>query len=319
MANIISPSASLQLLVEEEVAQLPLGIYPMVSRLPKKVHTQQVIKWNANVGGAGATGEATTASVSTFTDDDYVAASLGIGTNRLRNSFMLMKEDVAQARTAGKGILRDLFAADIQSGIRTILESLSTVIYTGTGLAAAGGVVGLGAAAAASGVYAGIDPATYTNWVSFVSTNGSNRALTAQLLYDMEVGLMRKGGNFTAIYTTPEIAAKYKLLFAANVSINNILPAGQADIGYTGLTYAGRPIIQDIYCPNNKLFFVNEPDLTLYTFGQDNSQSREGMQFQIGMLPSDNPDADKYVVYTKPQLKVMNRPKSVALLDAITQ
>lgn len=318
MANIISPVNSLQLLVQEEVASLQLTQYPMVNRLAKKVTSQQVIKWNVNIGGSGATGELTTASVSTFSDDDYVAAILPIGGARTRSSFQLQKEDIAQAKVAGRGALRDLFASDINSGIRVILEALSTKIYTGSGIAADGGVIGLVTAAAATGAYAGIDPATYTAWASYVNTAGSNRALTAALLYATEVGLMRRGGNYTAIYTTPEIAVKYKELFAAQLSITNQLPAGQADISYTGLTFSGRPIIQDIYCPANTLYFVDENEVALYSFAQNNSQDRQGLQFSIGELPSDNPDAEKYVVCTKAQLQLKNRAKGVAVLDKIT-
>jgi hypothetical protein len=236
----------------------------------------------------------------------------------LRHSFQVQKEDVAEDKNAGKGVLRDLFGFEIQSGLRAIMESLSGYVYTGTGLAADGGVVGLGSVVA-NAAYAGIDPITYTAWSAYVNSNGTNRALTAALLLDMEVGLARKGGNFTAIYTTPEIVAKYKLLFAANASITNVLPGGQADLGYTGVTYAGRPIVQDPYCPANSVYFVNEPELALYSFSQDNSQATNGMQFSIAGLPSANPDAENYAVYLKPQLKVHTRNKGVAALLNITQ
>ncbi|MEA5625309.1 phage major capsid protein [Nostoc sp. UHCC 0251] len=319
MANIISPVNSLQLLVQEEVASLQLTNYPMVNRLAKKVTSQQSIRWNANVGGAGATGELTTASVSTFSDDDYISAILSIGGARLRNSFQLQLEDIAQAKLAGRGVLRDLFAADINSAIRTIMEALSAKVYTGTGIAADGGVIGLVTAAAAAGSYANIDPSTYSAWASYVNTAGSNRALTADLMYATEVGIARKGGNYTAIYCSPEIAVKYKGLFAAQLSITNQLAPGQADISYTGLTFSGRPLIQDIFAPSNTLYFIDENELALYSFAQDNSQNRQGLQFSIGELPSDNPDAQKFVVTTKPQLQLKNRAKGVAVLEKITQ
>jgi len=318
MTVIVDPIKSLQLVVQEEIANLSLGEYPMLSRLPKRTISQKVIKWNANAGGASVTGEATTAEVSTFSEDDVVGASLPIGTARLRHSFQLQEEDIAEAAAAGKGALRDLFGYEIQSGMRVIMESLSGKLYTGTGVNADGGVVGLGDVVAAA-PYAGIDPATYTKWAAVLNTNGTNRALTANLLLAMETAIARKGGNFTAIYTTPEIVAKYKELFAANLGITNQLPAGQADLGYTGVSYAGRPIIQDPYCPNNKLYFVNEPEVTLYTFSQNNTENRQGMQFAIQELPSANPDAKKYAILLKPQLKVHNRAKFGGCLEAITQ
>lgn len=318
MSVILNTSNSLSLLVEEEIASLQLNQYPLINRVQKKVISQKVVKWNANVGGATVTGEATTANITTYSEDAVVGASLAIGTARLRHSFQVQKEDIAEAASAGKGALRDLFGYEIQSGLRALLESASGLVYTGTGTNAQGGLIGLGTVVA-NAAYAGIDPVTYPLWSAVLNTNGTNRPLTLALLLAMETAIARKGGNFSAIYTTPEIVAKYKELFIANLSINNILPAGQADLGFTGVSYAGRPIIQDPYCPNNTLYFVNEPEVALYTFSQNNTQSRDGMQVAIEKLPSSNPDAENYALYVKPQLKVHNRAKGVGALAFITQ
>lgn len=318
MAVILDATKSLQLLTDSIVSELAYGEFPMIARLPKRVISQKTIKYNVNVNGASVTGEATTASVSTYSEDAIVGAQLSIGTNRLRHSFTVQKEDIAEARAAGVGVLRDLFGYEIQSGVRALMESLSGKIYTGAGLAADGGVVGLNTVFD-DGVYAGIDPVTYTEWVPALSDNLTNRALTLKLMVDLEAAMARKGSSYSAIYTTPEVVARYKELFAANASINNVLPAGQADLGYTGLSYAGRPIIQDPYCPNNKMFFVNESEFSLYTFSQNNTATNSGVQVAIEQLPSSNPDAENYVVYIKPQLKVANRKKAGGGLFAITQ
>ncbi|ALF55628.1 hypothetical protein ACX27_26750 [Nostoc piscinale CENA21] len=323
MATIISPVDALELLVQEEVASTPLEMYPMLDRLRAagnlRVARQRQIKWNINAAGATATGEATTASVSAYSADTYVPATLAIGENRIRHSFSIQKELIAEAATAGKGALRDLFAADIRSGVRICLESLQTNIYTGTGLPTNGGVVGLDNVVTATS-YANISGTTYTNWTCFRSANGgTNRALALNLLTGMEVGIYGKGGNFTAIYTTPAIVATYKALFAAQANIQPAaIPSMTADLGYTGVAYAGRPIIQDPYAPANRLYWVDERDIFLYTYGQSNSQNQQGMQFCIEQLPSDNPDALRYAIYVKPQLQVFNRGKNVAQLGDIT-
>jgi hypothetical protein len=317
--TIVDTTKSLQLLVDEVISELSYGEYPMLSRLTKRVISQKTIKYNVNVNGAGVTGEATSATVSSYTSDSIIGASLGIGSNRLRHSFSVQKEDIAEARAAGAGALRDLFGYEVQSGVRALMEVLSGKIYTGTGIAADGGVVGLETVFDATASYAGIDPVTYTEWVAAVNTNGANRALTLPLLVATEAAMGRKGATFTAVYTTPEIVAKYKELFAANAAISNTLPAGQADLGFTGLSYAGRPIIQDPYCPNNKIFFINESQLSLYSFSQNNTSVNTGVQVAIDRLPSANPDAENYVVYVKPQLKVDNRKKVGGGLFAITQ
>ncbi|AFY48997.1 hypothetical protein Nos7524_3197 [Nostoc sp. PCC 7524] len=245
--NITDRVNSLRLLIEEELAELQLLKYPMLNRVAKRTISQKDIKWNVNVGGAAVTGEATTADVTTFSDDDVIPARLPIGSARLRHSFQLQKEDIAEAATAGVGVLRDLFAADVRNGIRVIMETLSGRLYTGDGTNAHGGVVGLNLVTAApNSTYANIDSTTYTDWVAYRNTNASNRALTQALLLNMEVGMATRGSTFTAIYTTPAIVAKYKELFTTNAQIQ-LAPAGVADLGYTGATYAGRPIIQDPY------------------------------------------------------------------------
>ncbi len=320
MSNIISPVDSLQLLVDEQIAALPLTDYPMLNRLQKKAISQQFIKWTVDVGGASATGESVTADITTFSEELYVPAFLPIAGARVSSSFQLSIQDIAQAKSAGKGALRDLFASDVDSALRTIMQKLSTNIYVGDGTNAAGGIVGLQTAGAASGVYANIDPATYPLWVSYVNTNASNRALTSDLLYATDVAITRKGGRYTAIYCSPELAVKYKQLFAAQLNITTQLPAGQADLGYTGLAFSGRPIIQDINCPNNVLYFVDESEIYLYTLNHETSQNRGGIQVGIDLLTGhNNPNMKKYGVFTMPQLQLKNRAKAVAVLDKITQ
>lgn len=318
MSVILNPSESLQLVVQEEIAALPLNEYPMLSRVSKRSVSQKVIKWNVNAGGAAVTGEATTASVSTYSNDSVVAASLGIGSNRLRHSFQLQREDIAEAASAGQGALRDLFGYEVRSGIRAIMESLSDKIYTGAGIAADGGVVGLEAVVTQDVAYAGIDPATYSLWESILSTDVAPRALTVKLLVDHEALMTAAGGNFTAVYAHPSTVARYKELFNSNLGVLNNFAPGQADLGYTGLSYAGRPIIQDPYCTAGTFYFVNEGEVELYTFSQNNSRVTEGMNMSIEGLPSSNPDAENFVIVCKPQLVVRNRLKGVSALDEIT-
>lgn len=315
MPTIVSAINSLQLLVDEEVASLQYNQYPVLNRVQKKVAGQKSIRWNANVGGATVTGEATTADVTTFSDDLVVGASLPIGSNRLRHSFQVQKEDIEEAKTAGKGALRDLFGYEVQSGIRVVLEALSGFVYSGTGLAAAGGVVGM-AAVVANAAYAGIDPATYSLWSAYLNTNGTDRAITQALLLNVETAISTRAGNFTAIYTTPAIVESYKKLVAPTL-INPQLNGNVVDLGYSGVTYAGRPIIADPYCTAKAMYFVNDPEVTLYTYGQSNTQNTQGMQFAVEQLPSSNPDALKYAIYVKPQLQVRTRNKGVAGLLAI--
>jgi hypothetical protein len=316
MAVIASALNSLQLVVDEEVAALQLNQFPMLDRIQKKTISQKAIKWNVNVSGASVTGEATTANVTTYSEDSIVSAQLAIGTNRLRHSFQIQKEDIAEAKSTGKGALRDLFGYEIQSGIRVIMEALSGFIYTGAGAASDGGVIGLATAVpTTAAAYAGI--AASVLWNPYVNHNATARALSLALLLDIEAGIATKGSTFSAIYTTPAMVVKYKTLFNANTGITNILEAGKADLGYTGVSYAGRPVIQDPYCTANVIYFLNESEVSLYTFAQNNTGNKQGLQVAIEQLPSSNPDAENYALLVKPQLQLKNRAKAAALLSNV--
>ena len=241
MSTIINPIASLRLLVEEELAILPLTQFPLLNRVNKKTIGQQYIKWNANTGGASVTGELTSTAITTASNDVVIPAQLPIGGSRLRNSFTELKTDIAQAKTAGVGQLRDLFGSDIQFGMRALMEALNGKLYTGAGVAADGGVFGLENIIDPTQNYANINVSTYPNWISYVNGNsGVGRALTQDLLLQMEVSILRNGGTFTAIYTTPELVAKYKKLFTTTVY--QVSQLGKTpDLGYTGVEYAGWP------------------------------------------------------------------------------
>ena len=193
------------------------------------------------------------------------------------------------------------------------------MLFRSAGVAADGGVFGLENIIDPTQNYANINVSTYPNWVSYVNGNsGVGRALTQDLLLQMEVIILRNGGTFTAIYTTPELVAKYKKLFTTTVY--QVSQLGKTpDLGYTGVEYAGRPIIADPYCPNGQMFFINEEDLAVYTFAQEDTSDKQGIQVSIEEIPQANPDALYYALITKAQLKVHNRKKSVAALVDLTQ
>ena len=79
------------------------------------------------------------------------------------------------------------------------------------------------------------------------------------------------------------------------------------------------PIIANPYCPNGQMFFINEEDLAVYTFAQEDTSDKQGIQVSIEEIPQANPDALYYALITKAQLKVHNRKKSVAALVDLTQ
>jgi hypothetical protein len=240
---------------------------------------------------------------------------------------------LAQAQSAGEGAIANLLALTSRTGMRTILRSIATTIYTGTGTAGNAGIVGLGAlhsavtAAKSTTAYAAIDPANYANWSNYVNTAGSNRALTEALLFKMSEEIIGGGtlgvnSNYTAIYCSPAIATKYKTLFQASSQLQTF-GNGPVDLGYSGLSFEGRPIYMDPYCPANTLYFVDESEIFLHSFVESSfafgdEEPAEGLNFKIVELARNNPDAVQFAIVTKPQLQVQRRA-AVAVLSAIVQ
>jgi hypothetical protein len=309
-------------------------LYPMLSRLQKRSIAQTAVKWNADVGGAAVSGETVTSAATTdSTEGAVVPATLAIGTSRFRHTFTVQTTKMAEAAANGEGALANLLAYAGRTGMRALLRQVATSIYTGNGLAASAGMVGLNQlhTAVTSGLstdsYASINPATYSKWSNYVNTHGSNRALTQALLFKMSEEII--GGatlgvnsNYTAIYTTPAIATKYKELFQASSELTAV-GGGVADVGYTGLSFEGRPIFMDPYCPANTLYFVDESEIALYSYVESlnafgDEEPAEGVNFKMVELARTNPDAVQFAIVVKPQL-VVERRAAVAVLNAITQ
>lgn len=335
MANTLAPLEALRLLIEEDIEKVPFRPYVMLSKITKEDEFQSQVKWNANVGGAQAQGRATTADASTTNTDTVKQAILSIGDRVLGHAFSILRTDIVQAKRTGQGALRNLFSEHIQTAFDVILPELNRVIYQGTGNAASHGVTGLDAVLASTN-YAGIDSTTYTEWVSYVNANGGTlRALNADHFSAMEIALQRRGVIYDSIWTTPEIAEKYKKLFATdrNLTVNQV--NGTADIDFSTVSYGGKPIYGDTQCPNNTLYFLDTRSIVLKTFAlgeatnltddtgrvigsQANAQKTKGLNFLVAELPSNNPHAVKYEISVQPQLRV-RQPKRISALKDIIQ
>ena len=311
-----------------------ISLMPLLSRTLKLSKSSTSINWNADLGGQAATGELVTAAGTTdSTAGAIVPAALAIGISRFRHTFSVSTIKLAEAAAIGEGEVANQLALAGKNAMRIITRSLAANIYTGTGNAASGGVVGLGAlhstvaSAKSTSVYAGIDPDDHANWSNYVNTAGTNRALTTELMFKMSEEIL--GGatvgsnqNYTAIYTTPAICTKYKSLFAASSDLNS-QPNGLADVGYSGLSFEGRPIYLDPYAPANTLYFVDDAALALYSYVENENaygdeQPMDGIVFKIVQMSRTNPDAVQFAVVAKNQLTVLNRP-GVAVLSAIVQ
>lgn len=322
--------SALTLLIEEEIANVNFRPYVMLSRLMKRDAFQSKIQWDANVGGGAASGRATTEDATTVATDLVKKAELAIGDRVLNHAFSIKRNDIVQAKRTAPGALRDLFASHVRTGFEVIFPALNKVLYTGTGNAASHGVLGMAHIIDNTQNYAGINATTYTDWQCYVNANaGVNRALSRTLFSAVDVAVSRRGVAYDAIVTTPELIEVYGALFSTDRALNTTQVNGTADIGFSGYTYKGKPIIADTDCPNNTLYFLDSSQLCLYTYALTDSisaeqavmanvEKTEGMNFLVAQLPSNNPHAIKFEISLQPQLKLHNR-KCVAVLKDITQ
>lgn len=327
----LSPVEVLNLLMQQEVARYDIRLHPILARLIKRSTRQTQINWPVKFQGAASVGESINADVNDFSSDEADDASLPIGTNRLRSSFNVNDVALTQALATGVNELSNLFEVHFQDAVREILEALANEIYNGTGATADGGVIGMLQAAGGAGTtYAGISQATRPQWMSIVDDNGGvARALDKRMfdLMDIDIRMGQTLGvpsNYTAIYAGPNTALEYEELFDSLAGHAGAGAGETVDISYGDRAYKGRPIIEDPDCPEGQLFFVNEPEITLWTFDQPGTlppgrstdqRSALNILMNVAELARTNPDARKYAVVCKPQLQVRRRAAIARITD----
>lgn len=206
------------------------------------------------------------------------------------------------------------------------MERLSVLCYSGDGTDPSDGVIGLDKVVDNTYAYAGLDPVTYTRWTSYANTNGTNRALTSDILYDMEAGMATKGATYSAVVMNPSLVVKYKKLFENRLAVDQV--NGVADLGFSGCAFSGRVVVQDPRATANNVYFINSADVALHTFALNAAIDQlslpsmivnvQGLNVMIAQLPISNPHSVTFEMSVQAQLKVKNR-RSVGLLNKITQ
>lgn len=318
--------------IQPNIVELRKNRIPLLGALPKWQTSDELLKWNANIGGATATGEAVTSDVTTFSDDEVDPASLTIAQHRIRSSFQILETKFTAAQARGQDELVNLISYSGQAAVREIFRSTATALITGTGNAASGEIIGFnteaGAATANAGTpgknkttnaYAGIDPTTKTLWTNLVYT--SMGALTRKKLRDFEVDLIQgvttgSPGTYTHLIMSPATATAYMEAFNLQYTqvATEVNPARRdIDLGYGMLMYNGAPVLEDISVPDGEIHFVDLNEVRLYSFnqaeGEGMSEERptDGLLLYVKGLPSNNPQNLKFAMFGMFQLQVRSR------------
>jgi hypothetical protein len=297
------------------------------------------VKWPASFGGATATGESTGTDVTTFSDEAADLATLPIGSIRIRSSFQVLETDFTQAMLRGQDALSNLIEYSSKGAQREILSKVGTVIFSGAGTTADGGVYGLetlystldtGTGTSpvktfSTNAYGAIDPATYPKWTNLVYDNTGS--ITRKKLRTFESDLLQGTtsgvpSNYTILYMSPATAGAYLDEFdAATTAMVNVNQG--ADLSYGRLSYNGRPVVEDIHVPDGVILFVNLPEVRLYSYNQaqepgfSSEMPVEALYFYMKELPSSNPQMNKFAMWLMPQLVVRDRT-AVSVMKGIT-
>lgn len=337
---VLTPIETIAKAVEPAVANTRLTSAPLLmnifARGGMRTKLDTSINWSVDIGGGVAAIEPVTQDGANTATDDAIPANLRVGRYRIKHQFPISRVDIEEAAQLAPEELANLFEAQVMRGINYIARNLNQQLYTGTGLAATGEIAGLNVIKDPTLAYAGLSPVTYPKWQGILNTNATNRALTTDLLLAIQQTIQENESYFDMIVTSPSLGTSYTKLFLTNGGGFGLTPDEEAngltkvELGMGGRYYQGIPIIEDVMCPANTIYFINSADLNVYTFrfqssaGGDMAQTAimdtdvtYGLNMHLAELPSNNSAVRKFEIYTMPQFRVFNR-KSVATLEKIT-
>lgn len=336
----LTPIETIAKAVEPAIANTRLTSAPLLMNLYArglmKTKLDTSINWSVDIGGGTAAIEPVTADGANTATDDAIPANLRVGRYRIKHQFPISRVDIEEAAQLAAEELANLFESHVIRGVNYIARNLNQLLYTGNGLAANAEISGLQTIRDNTLSYAGLSPVTYTRWQGITLTSGTNRALTTDLLLALQQAVQENESYFDMIVTSPAIGTAYTKLFLTSGGGFGLTPDEEAngltkvELGMGGRYYQGIPIIEDVMCPANTIYFINSTDLNVYSFRFQNSTGNDmaqtavmdtdltyGLNLHIAELPSNNSAVRKFELYTMPQFRVFNR-KSVATLGAIT-
>lgn len=331
----LTPLEVLSKVVEDRVASVRLTSAFTLQALSAagriKTKTNTSIDWDVDMGGSASAIEPVTQDGADTATGNVVPANLRIGRYRVKHQFPISRIAISEAATRAPGELQDLFNAHVDRGLNTIYRSINNLIFNGDGTAASGEFEGIIKVADNTKPYAGISQVTYPLWKSLdLNNNAVGRALSKNLLLDLEELVQVNESDYNFILTSPNTSKKYNQLFdviAGGVATDSSMTAKAVDLGHGRRTYNGAPIYEDAMAPNGKMWFLNLNDIDLYTFKvsdnpspmsqRETSVNAYGLNLNIAELPSQNSAVRRFEMYVLPQLRVFNRKSIASISDII--
>ena len=314
--------------LEDVVARLDVNEYPMLILLNKEYTDQRRIEFPLEVGGAVANIRKAGTAVTAQTGSATVKPYLEVGEQIIDHTFNIRTDQYAEALRKGKLAMSNLFQIKVKEAVMTIMRKLGSLIYTGTGIDADAGIYGLDQIVTA-GTYANISSTTYTNWLGYANTAGSDRKLSRALLSKIDSELGKKGGRYTIIFAPKEIEECFKAIYQ-NLGLTQLAPQNRiAQLGMDAAAYGSKIVVPDLNCPAKTMYFVNTNYTALkffdYRLAMDamlgermRVVEQQGIPFVItNVTATSTPELFSYNVKVEPQLYCTHRHHTAKLGNLI--
>lgn len=242
----------------------------LMSLLPKGYgETGKNISWTVSTGTAVGAARGEGADVATFNNDDKTPATLEYG--NYDDAFAVSGKALRAAAAAGNPEqLAALFAEQLRDSSQRLAKGIAIDLYTGSG--ATNFIHGLLATAgplSATGIYAGINRASFPQWASNVFGNGGvPRALDRNLMRRVRrLVYIASGMKPDLIMCSPVIHEIYGNTFQAERRyLQEVRLRGQTivlDGGWAALEFDGIPVIEDVDCPDGEMLFLSTSMLAI--------------------------------------------------------
>lgn len=302
------------------------------------------VAWDVEYSGATANSfaEGSAIAASEFNYDPVTTAILPWGLYRSAFSVSTTQLAAAAANIGSASALGDMVGERFMGAVTKLISRINQDIFSGTGVDASGNptIVGLDTALQSSGIYAGINKGTVTEWAGNVSANaGTLRPLTLEILAGAERLVYNAAGKeIDAIFCTPAGHAKYESLFNDVVRIPN--DGGGPIRSFQGssknLFWRGNPVVRDKQASANTFYMLNTSEVELPYLPFPGSAPDRGMLEARGLPSSNGADfeqtplmahcralglrgsAYEFYVEMHVQLRV-KRPNEHALIKDITE
>lgn len=258
--------------------------------------------------GTGVRAKITADGVNTITVDTTQYLEVGMMIDILDVTLATPRASNRQI-TAINGLVVTYNGADASASV----VATDVVLRTGN---ANREMTGLRSIVKATGTLYNVDPTVVPLWKSVVNNNaGVNRALTEALMIKVVDDVRTNGGETTVGFCSLGVRRAYFNLLKTDRRYVN---TKQFEGGFSGLAFTTDkgeiPIVVDVDCPFNKIFFLNEKAIKLYREADWGWMDYDGSNFQR-VIGFDAYEARMFM-YTE---MGTHRRNSHGLLDDITE